>query len=281
MTNYFILIFLSFLALFSAGAMEQETKSFINKDCSVTNSCDLKSFSITIFKDFETDTTISSTPIHYATTFLEGKYEVTSKDVIKKYAVVQYIKGCIYEKNQKDDEPETIRKSGTRRDFFGKKINFRHEDLVIDSFDDDPIYASYSEQNDRHGLYKVKRDETISLLFTEIDDNDEYLFFSPEIIKPIIHFSDMPTGSRYSENLISHGTHAGKTSKTTKIASMIFETCLFKTQDVPRNLGPSDTDRSKAISCLSWENSHQLKKDKSGFEKRDDIDPNCLESSKL
>ena len=280
MVNYFIFIFLSFITFISAQAMDKKTKSFINYDCIKNDSCDLKSFSIDIYKSFESEPRSNSNPVLYASTFLEGKYEVGTEKSIKEYAVVQSIKGCVYQKNQKDDEPETIYKGGTTRDFFGEKINFRHENLVIDSFDDDPIYASYSEQNDRHGLYRLKKDESISLLFTELDDNDEFLFFSPEIIKPIIHFSDMPTGSRYSEGLMTGGELKGKINKSLRLASMEFKTCIYKTKDVPRNLGPNDTDRTKAIACLNWNNSHKLNKARTAFEDRKSLDSNCLRSKK-
>ncbi len=260
--------------LFTAAISNANTHEFRNSDCKKTNSCDLKSFKLKITGDQSSRNTSYGVRKNIQT-YMEGSFEVDSIESMRKYAIVQYIKGCVYQKNSLDDEEATVRFDGRSRDFFGKKIPFLHKELVIDSFDDDPIYASYSEGHDRHGLYKIKKDESKSVLFDDSKYYD-YLFDRPEIKKTIMHFSDMPTGSSYNEIRISAGDNKGKVSKTVENASMTFQTCIFKTSDVPRGLGPNDTDRSKAIKCFNWSNSHLYNSNTQKFESNNTVDKTCL-----
>ena len=260
--------------LFTAAISSATTHEFKNIDCKKTNSCDLKSFKLKVTNDQDSRQTPYGVRKNIST-YMEGSFEVDSIESMRKYAVVQYIKGCVYQKLSHDDGPAQIRLDGRVRDFFGKKIPFVHKELVIDSFDDDPIYASYSEGHDRHGLYKIKQDESKSVLFDDSKYYD-YLVEKPQIKKPIMHFSDMPTGSGYNEIKISAGENKGKVLKTISNASMIFKTCIFKTKDVPRDLKPTDTDRSKAIKCFDWSNSHIYNKGTQQFETNSSVDKTCL-----
>lgn len=253
-------------------AKEQKTYKFENTKCEQTDSCDLKGFEITITRlanEVYDENRISS----HST--MEGFYETTDTCVVEKYAIVQFIKGGLFNSSAYDiNHLETGYNTG--RQFFGESIfPFIHPEWVVDSVDADPIYASYRDQNDRHGLYRIKKDESRSILF---DDSSyyTYYFYRPKLPIARMHFSDMPTGGSYSEINITGGPNAGKTLYSSTNASMAFYTCIYKAEDVSENANEYDIDKEKAIGCLTWSNHHIFDPRTKSFKNSLTIDPRAL-----
>lgn len=241
------------------------TKTFKNVNCDLTNTCDLLGFEIKITEGgWDEDTTFSRQ------TYMEGFYETKSPDQVEDYAIVQFIKGGLFREHKFDQENIRLI-NGASRDFFGKKIPFVHPEWVVDSFDNDPIYASYHEKGDRHGLYRIKKDESRSVIY---DDSKyfDYYFFRPNLENGRMHFSDLPTGGSYSQIKISRGENAGKLAQTATSSSMEFKTCIFRTSDVAQDAGPKGVDINLALGCLEWENHHVFDWKTREFKKANTID---------
>jgi hypothetical protein len=249
------------------------SQEFINSDCISNNTCNLLSFEIKTYNSHKNQPDDIAKINVRAATMMEGSIRLKNKKSLKEFAVVQYIKGCVYQENQFANEEATISHRGRTRFFFGESIDFSHPNFVIDSLDTDPIYAS--SPYGRHDYYSIVTQPGRSILF----DNNRYvrhLSENPQVSEqPVIKFSDIPTGSSYSELLISEGINKGKKYKMKEIGSMVFKTCVFKTSDVPRDLKPEDTDTSKAIKCFEWSNSHTYKKELNVFESNSAVDPLC------
>ncbi len=247
-----------------------------NTNCTDTNSCSLKSFGLKVSISESKGTNFQKRPYMTINSHMEGFYKTSDIETMTDYAVVQYIKGCRYRKSRFNNEAFFLNFKSTFREFFGKQqFNLRHEKLVIDSVDTDPVYASYSKWRERHAFYQIKKNEKYSVIY---DDSKYYNYFyeKPEIKRPIMHFSDMPSGSSYNELKISEGNNAGKILASAENASMKFITCIYKIVDVPENLHPEDIDQSKAIKCLNWSNSHILNWKTKKFNSSNKLDPNCL-----
>lgn len=229
----------------------ENSEKFVNSNCEKSDSCDLLGFEFKV-------TRITSKEVNGMTSssYLEGFYETKSVDSLEKYATVQYIRGGLYDINQMGDEPSYKTISHTREFFGHDLVPFQHDDWVIDSLDDDPIYASAAQKNHRHGYYMIKKDENSSILFDGAATYLDYYFYNPKIKIPRMHFTDMPTGGRYSEIMIAAGENKDKLLKYSTNSTMEFVICIFKTKDIPRYVDHYYLDQSKAIGCLSWHNYH-------------------------
>lgn len=269
MTKSLILFFIILSNVFCAKKTIQNLR-FQNEYCHQNKTCNLKSFSLSTYNSLD-----SKQIGVFKNSYMEGYYEVKDPKYVQDFAVVQYIKGCIFEEYWHDNENVRLRNDGVIRDFFGKKVIFNHPNYVIDSFDDDPIYASFSEGNHRHGLYSIKLNDSKSIIFDDSKFHKSLINIANNNKKKI-YFSDMPTGSSYTETMILEGTNKGKISKYTRNASMVFTTCIFKTSDIPRNLSPQNTDTSKAIKCFNWSNSHIYNSNKKLFYTNNNVHSKCF-----
>lgn len=266
-----VLMSLTLPALASAQ-VTSKTLVFENVDCEQTDSCGLKKFQIKITRDANDD----SSRFLMSNTYMEGYYETQKISQVEDYVMVQYIKGGVFNEYKVGDAPiQTYR--GMSRDHFGQEIPFVHPEMVVDSFDVDPVYASYAEKNDRHGLYKIKSDESRSVVF---DDSKyyTYYFYRPEMKLPRMHFSDLPSGAIYSKTHISAGPNAGKTSYSSQSVSMEFTICAFKKSDVPENAGPKEVPQEAAIGCLDWSNHHVYNWETNRYEDALKVDPRAMDT---
>lgn len=267
----FLLVILSF-SVFSKDIVLVQQDQFVNTDCYSNDSCDLLEFNLKV--SYGSGIYDDGNGVNfYKNSYMEGSFKVSNISLIRKFAVVQYINGCVFQSLGIQGETAIIRTDIRSRDFFGQKIPFIHKNWVIDSFDEDPIYSSYFKIQDRHALYKIKKDETKSVIFDDSKYFDR-LMDNPLILRPIIHFSDMPTGSNYSKRKInSNGRLIDEINR--EEASMIFKTCIFKTEDVPVGFISTNTDSSKAIKCFTWSNTHKFNSITKVYESNNVVNPIC------
>lgn len=259
------------ISLNTSSALAQSSeiiKIFNNKECIQTDSCDLKKLYLKITRSLDSKN-------QNGRTYMEGYYETQKIDQVEKYAIVQFIKGGVYNEYKLGNEPiEMIQ--NTDRDFFGKRhVKFIHPELVIDSVDTDPVYASLVEENSRHGGYKIKDNENLSVIFDN-SSNYSYYLYEPVLKLPRMHFSDMPTGGDFSEIRISAGPNAGKVTRSSASSSMEFKTCVFKTEDIPINAGPSEMNPDDAVGCVEWSNHFIFDWEKKKFMNSDKVHENAL-----
>jgi len=127
-----------------------ETKQvYSNRDCHVTDSCDLKRFTLTTMVY---EVWFSDDPIR--PTFGNGvimEYETGTVQALEKYAIVQFKKGCVFH-SSKNGTGKVDKNVSDVVPSFGERIPFCFRDWVIDSQDTDPAYNSDPEYGRFHLL---------------------------------------------------------------------------------------------------------------------------------
>lgn len=238
-------LLISFLSLsLCSGYCDSEVLvkdfKFKNTDCLLTNTCDLMSFSVKIF-DY---TLLADKKYHGAKAFLS--YKTSSVESLENYAIVQYIKGCVYNETTQLDGAIT-RINNIAREFFGKYKKFSHTQWEIDTIDTDPIYNSSMLENykSRHLNYRWNTVEG------SIAEETEKFLLHELPLYPEIYVSDRPA-------------QAYKDGNTVKSVNLEFNVCIYKTFDIPLILEPTDINFATPIKCVDWKHSkvfdHTLKK---------------------
>lgn len=253
--NKKILTLIAFSALSAssfAGVVKDKTKEtvFKNTNCAATDSCDLVEFRVqsydyhVIFAD--------QSPSHGTSAFMS--YTTKSIDDLENYAIVQQIKGCIFDSGQNYDG-EIIKSSNYVRDLFGKSVDYKHPEWTIDSIDLDPMYNN-SVPSLRHGSYRWNTAKN------SYSKDTEKVYAKERPTSPTLYVSDLP-GTAFADN------------NEAKNISLEFRTCIYKTGKIPLVATPGDVNFSEPIACIPWKSSfiynHKAKK----FEAKDEIDSFC------
>jgi hypothetical protein len=241
------IIFLAiiFPLLGNAGSLRYKDaieKVFKNKDCLKTDSCDLVKAKLWV-QDYTITFPEFDDPSH-ATRMFAG-IETKDLSTLKKYAYVQLIKGCHFTTTKKDDE--IFYTSGRVRDYFMERLQYKHPEWTIDSWDFDPMYASYDDA-------VVGKDGP----FPEV--RFSYYFWNENPNR-----YDQATEHKLAEGLppfpriytVDHpGTAFLSANNSATNISLEFKICLVKEKDIPRRVvDPTDTSWMKPIKCFDWSSS--------------------------
>src|SRR5436190_1882987 len=110
---------------------------FLNPDCRSTDTCDLKRFTLTtsVYEVWFSDD--PKYPTYGNGVIME--YETKSVEALEKYAIVQFVKGCVFD-SSKNGEGKINRTVSHIVSSFGENIPFCFPKWVIDSQDTDPAY---------------------------------------------------------------------------------------------------------------------------------------------
>ena len=220
-----------------------ETKqNFLNADCRLTDSCDLKRFTLTTwvyefwFSDDPNYPTYSNGAIM--------EYETDSVDALERYTIVQFIKGCVFS-SSKNGNGQIVRNVSDTVTSFGETLPYCFPKWVIDSQDTDPAYNSDPEHGRSHLLRWNKPGS--------FDKRTQkyYGLEKPKI--PVVYLADYPSG-------------AFVTSTGVKNAALQFNACIYKTSDVPAETHRDDIGFAKPISCFEWQNVYIYDFDKGKFQ---------------
>ena len=218
-----------------------ETQKFVPKNCTDNDLCDLKSFVLDT-RQFKVELP-SSNSVHYGQTSYMG-YEVNDPAKYQKYAVVQYIKGCVYDSEVRSNK--VIKEIRYQREFFGELRKFSHPDWAIDSIDNDPMYKNFPKSylqdpavinKNRHGLYywgkyREYSKERENIIYKRLPD--ENFFFTVD--RPATAFL---------------------TGLQAKNTSLEFKACLYKTKDIPETIGSPQFFIPNPIHCFGYD--HKIK----------------------
>ena len=182
-----------------------------------------------------------ATEISYLTDIRFG-YEVGKPSQIENYAIVQWIRGCMFSSEYTDGHVD--KDLSITRKHFGKTIVFQHKDWQIDSDSTDPIYSS-DPTHGRFAFLRWNADKSI----LDADNANVYAKLKPP--HGSVFVTDMP-GSGF----LASGT--GRRDGTAQNASLQYITCLFKTSGLPTTTTPQGTgiDRTKSLWCVNWD--HQF-----------------------
>ncbi len=232
-------------------------KSWTNPECA-TGSCEVKGMKI-----FTNKTNAN----RLAGTTMVGEIETADKASLKKYALVQYIEGCVFETNK-----EGAIKMGTR-EFWGRKsAPFKHVGMQLDSASDrDPIYWSnvLAGWDDIRGF--------------EIPRNSMYAYANPLITESWGSWAGKDSNLKENKIFVQDApTMSGwdideeSLKVTARNSSLKFKICLHKIEDVPAEVESPSTNIENAIVCMSWDSNFIYNFSTRKFaDKGDEIHPAC------
>ena len=215
---------------------------FLNPDCRSTDTCDLKRFTLTtsVYEVWFSDD--PKYPTYGNGVIME--YETKSVEALEKYAIVQFVKGCVFD-SSKNGEGKINRTVSHIVSSFGENIPFCFPKWVIDSQDTDPAYNSDPEYG---RFYLLRWNKPGSY---EYPNHKYYGAEKPKI--PVVYMADYPTG-------------AFVTATGVKNAALAFKTCIYKASDVPAETRRNDTDFAKPITCFEWQSVYVYDFDRGTFQ---------------
>lgn len=259
MKTKFFNLTVSIVALGSLNVVantEVSKQHYINHECSSSGTCDLESFFV------KTKSVLSN---QRGQTYMSAGFTTTSNQALKKYAIVQFLQGCMYKKRSGNAE-------FLSRSYLGQQsIPFVHPEMSIDSAEDaDPIYQSSPRggQDDGFGYIYPRKE----YYFTHEPDfnnssspQDSYMnnLDNPKVRS--LYISDVPTFAD---------------ARDKQISSLNFITCIYKIEDVPQYLDdPRMTSMGEAIKCFEWNHNWKLTSS-NRLQRTTEIDSTCLEGEK-
>ncbi len=228
-----------------------ETKQvFVNPDCRMSDTCDLKRFTLTTliheiwFSDDPKNPTYGNGAIM--------EYETDAVDALEKYAIVQFVKGCVFS-SARDSQGKVIRDLNYVVPSFGESVPLCFSDWVIDSQDTDPAYNSDPE----YGRFYLLRWNQPG--FYDGPTQKYYGSEKPKI--PVVYMADYPAG-------------AFVTGTGVKNSALQFKTCIYKANDVPTATRREDVNFAKPLNCFNWQNVYVYDFAKGRFDTRFVDSPN-------
>ena len=215
---------------------------FLNPDCRSTDTCDLIRFTLTtsVYEVWFSDD--PNYPTYGNGVIME--YETDSVDALEKYAIVQFIKGCVFD-SSKNGDGKINRNVSYTVPSFGETIPYCFPEWVIDSQDTDPAYNSDPEYG---RFYLLRWNKPGSY---EYPNHKYYGAEKPKI--PVVYMADYPMG-------------AFVTGTGVKNAALEFNTCIYKASDVPAEIRRDDINFAKPITCFEWQNVYVYDFDKATFQ---------------
>lgn len=160
--------------------LREEKSVFLNEKCQSAESCDLVSIEYLV-QDYKVGI---GNGYSFGTRFFV-RYRTKSVADLENYAIVQFLKGCVFETSLKKGRVAVH--NGITVKHFGEFKEFKFRDWVIDSIDRDPAYYS-SDGLPRHYYYKWSKTGK----FPTDRQDDEMIFGRQSPPQPELYISDRP-----------------------------------------------------------------------------------------
>lgn len=237
---------LLFVAPPEAEILKTIERVFVNENCEINSTCDLKKARIVI-EDYSVRT---FTGDNFGTRIFVS-YETARVEDLENYVFVAFKRGCMF-RSKMEKKKVQINFSVDQPYLYNFK-SLRFIDWHIDSNDADPAYNSYHSDdnpvsNPRHYNYRWNRVRDSFSPDTEVH-NDTGI--PPEY--PELYVSDRPGVAYYT-----------KKTKTAKNISLEFKFCIFKNSDVPLTASQDNINFAEPIQCFeassSWVYNHAKKR---------------------
>jgi hypothetical protein len=165
-------------------------------------------------------------------------------DGLEKYAIVQFIKGCVFY-SSKNGEGEINRNVSDTVPSFGEDIPLCFPRWVIDSQDTDPVYNSDPEYG---RFYLLRWNKPGSY------DRRTQKYYGAEKPKlPVVYMADYPSGAFVAETGV-------------KNTALEFNTCIYRASDVPAETRRDVIHFAKPITCFEWQNVYVYDFDEGRFQ---------------
>lgn len=254
----------------------EETDSYTNQTLQIKTFDSIVSKRGCILKDFglyrsQFNSSDTESDNLFKSSWSATTYSVDKTECIGDFAVVQFIKGCVFDSYFDKTSQTIIKTQPLLRTSRGENISFLHKDWEIDSTDRDAMYGgdedwSLENHETRHALYMVPKK---SLLFKNDPKSiakdhqilsrgeNRYYLYSPEAqaLKPTrVFVKDIPSGgSRY----VSQFDNPQATTIKAQNSSLQFKVCVYFSEDVPSDgSDPKDFNTSLSdhgpIHCFDW-----------------------------
>jgi hypothetical protein len=203
---------------------------FLNPDCRSTDTCDLKRFALTtsVYEVWFSDD--PNYPTYGNSVIME--YETDAVDALEKYAIVQFVKGCVFY-SSKDEEGKINRNVSVIVPSFGESIPLCFPKWVIDSQDTDPVYNS----NPEHGRFYLLRWNKPG----SYDRRTQKFYGIKKPKTPVVYMADYPSG-------------AFITPTGVKNAALQFNTCIYRARDIPVKTRRDEIHFATPLNCFEWQN---------------------------
>jgi hypothetical protein len=215
---------------------------FLNPDCRSTDTCDLRRFTLTtsVYEFWFSDD--PNYPTYSNGVIME--YETDSVDALEKYAIVQFIKGCVFD-SKKNPGGKIVRNLGYTVPSFGEDVPYCFPEWVIDSQDTDPVYNSDPEYG---RFYLLRWNKPGSYAYP---DHKYYGAEKPK--RPVVYMADYPAG-------------AYVTGTGVRNVALEFNTCMYKASEVPTETRRENIKFGKPLTCFAWQNVYVYDFAKARFE---------------
>lgn len=283
-----VLIIYGLLNLISfsyAHSQVSHERKLLDKKFPASDKCSLTRFSVATYDNEFID--FLGEPGRDRHRMIAAIWETSDPSCLQEYGMVQFIRGCIYNRSRDPKTGEEEIYFGMGRDNRGRFTIFKHPKWEVDSVDLDPLYSSYDAEDatpeKRFDWHKFSR---FPLLLKPSDEalakdqkyffnskNYNYVMNAPRGTLSQVFVTDLPSGSSYDPN-----GALGREEFT--ISSLEFKTCLYKTSDVPLMADPAWFDQPLSaggpIQCFDWSDKISFNHERKEFERTETLDPTCL-----
>ncbi len=229
------------------------------EDCARDDICDLKKITFRV-QSYRIPATSAEDIELYGTKMYLG-YDTASLSDITKYAVVQFIRGCVYYSELLPTNEVINYFTIVRRhiDTPGGFILFRHPTWAVDSNTQDPLFSSDPDISDnRHFFLKWSPGAVNGI------PKGQGMLYGEKIPSfPSVYVTNSPEPATLDANGIA------------KNVSLQFEMCVFKTANVSREMRGNQENFGPPIKCFSWSHNFSYDHVRKTWKEFQDVSPVC------
>lgn len=251
-------LMLAVLALSAHTALAApEVKAWVNPECA-RGTCEVKSLKLILTKTLTAD---------YAGRAMVAELETSQAPQLKKYALVQYLRGCLFTADANGPV-----KLGTREYLTRSGRPFKHVGWEVDSASDlDPIYWSTLNPGwDELRGFEITRNANYSYTNPNDGGDPERWAGKTSNIKgrSRLYVADTPSPA------MAGGMTNGRPSVTN--SSLEFRICLHEISKIPKTLATPGTMVAEPIVCLDWASNFTYDFAARRFKERQALHSYCL-----
>ena len=169
-----------------------------------------------------------------------AEVKTTTPDQLRKYAFVQYIRGCVFQTNAQGENQYRV------RSYQGQDgVRFKHENWQIDSVTKDPIYFSTRNPGwDELRGFEIPRNANYLVIDPTNGDEARWGGKLSNIVDNRLFVFDTPTGG----NALTSNRGVSATN-----SSLEFKICLHEIEGIPRRVEDPNFQVPNPIVCLDWD----------------------------
>lgn len=192
-------------------------------------------------------------------------YETSDASCSRRYAVAQWVRGCVYSGAYDRRTGAVQNYDGVSRKSRGKSIKFRHKTWEIDAMEEDPMYwgapAADAFDPERFHSQRVpkqpllwKSEAQIGAMLERYGNSNDIALNRSEVPESRTRqqfVKDMPTGASWDLNPYNQNLESSTN------VSLEFQTCVYRIEDLPLVGDPARFDAvpdspGAPLACFPW-----------------------------